>query len=59
MDLQALIDEFKCSLKTTSFGSIGPFDSNVDPPFCPPSTCPSQYLFGTLQQFPDGSLLLI
>ena len=30
----------------------------VDPPFCPPSTCPIRYLFDTLPQFPSGPLLL-
>ena len=28
----------------------------VDPPFCPPSTCPIRYLFSTLQQFPGGPI---
>ena len=31
----------------------------VDPPFCPPSTCPIRYLFHTLQQFLGGPLLLM
>ena len=31
----------------------------VDPPFCPPSTCPIRYFFRILHQFPGGPLLLV
>ena len=34
-------------------------DGDVDPPFCPPSTCPIRYLFNTLQQFHGDPLLLV
>ena len=51
---------FEKEEKTYSFFGFSRRDkTDVDPQFCPPSTCSIKYLFGTLWQFPGGPLLLM
>ena len=51
---KAVVDENVEICKKATFDR-----ATIDPPFCPSSTCPIMCLFGTLQQFPSGPLLLM